>query len=150
MELGIGDWGLFRYVTKRTLIFLIFSYFFLSCMDILGVIDGHIGVAEGLKGVCVDIEAVCKVCGEAVLRGNKIILCGNGGSAADAQHIAAEFVGRFVKERRGLAAMALTVDTSALTAIGNDYGFDEVFARQLSALGRAGDVFIGISTSASA
>ena len=116
-------------------------------MDILGVIDGHIGVAEGLKGVCVDIEAVCKVCGEAVLRGNKIILCGNGGSAADAQHIAAEFVGRFVKERRGLAALALTVDTSALTAIGNDYGFDEVFARQLSALGRAGDVFIGISTS---
>jgi D-sedoheptulose 7-phosphate isomerase len=77
----------------------------------------------------------------------KVLLAGNGGSAADAQHIAAELVGRLVDDRAPLAAIALTTDTSALTAIGNDYGFEHVFARQVSALGRAGDVFIGISTS---
>jgi D-sedoheptulose 7-phosphate isomerase len=79
--------------------------------------------------------------------GGKVLLAGNGGSAADAQHIAAELVGRFVNDRAPLAAVALTTDTSALTAIGNDYGFEQVFARQVNALGRAGDVFIGISTS---
>jgi len=80
-------------------------------------------------------------------RGGKILLFGNGGSAADAQHIAAEFVGRFVRERRPLPAVALTTDTSVLTAIGNDYGFERVFARQVAALGRAGDVVVAISTS---
>jgi D-sedoheptulose 7-phosphate isomerase len=79
--------------------------------------------------------------------GGKVLLAGNGGSAADAQHIAAEFVGRFVDDRAPLAAIALTTDTSALTSIGNDYGFDKVFERQVRALGRKGDVFIGISTS---
>ena len=79
--------------------------------------------------------------------GRKVLLAGNGGSAADAQHIAAEFVGRFEIERDALAAIALTTDTSALTAIGNDYGFEHVFARQVSGLGQAGDIFIGISTS---
>ena len=79
--------------------------------------------------------------------GGKIIFCGNGGSAADAQHIAAEFTGRFVIERRGLSAIALTTDTSALTAIGNDYGFDVIFSRQVEALAHEGDVLIGISTS---
>jgi D-sedoheptulose 7-phosphate isomerase len=79
--------------------------------------------------------------------GGKVLLAGNGGSAADAQHIAAELVGRFVNDRAPLAAVALTTDTSALTAIGNDYGFEQVFARQVSALARPGDVFIGISTS---
>jgi D-sedoheptulose 7-phosphate isomerase len=79
--------------------------------------------------------------------GGKVLLAGNGGSAADAQHIAAELVGRFVNDRAPLAAVALTTDTSALTAIGNDYGFEQVFSRQVNALGRAGDVFIGISTS---
>jgi D-sedoheptulose 7-phosphate isomerase len=78
---------------------------------------------------------------------HKVLLFGNGGSAADAQHIAAEFVGRFLGERRGLPAIALTTDTSALTSISNDYGYDEVFARQVRALGRAGDVAIAISTS---
>ena len=77
----------------------------------------------------------------------KVLLAGNGGSAADAQHIAAELVGRFVDDRAPLAAIALTTDTSALTAIGNDYGFEHVFARQVSALARPGDVFMGISTS---
>ena len=79
--------------------------------------------------------------------GGKVLLAGNGGSAADAQHIAAEFVGRFIDDRAPLAAIALTTDTSALTAIGNDYGFEQVFERQVRALGRKGDVFIGISTS---
>jgi D-sedoheptulose 7-phosphate isomerase len=79
--------------------------------------------------------------------GGKVMLAGNGGSAADAQHIAAELVGRFGFERAPLAALALTTDTSALTAIGNDQGFEEVFARQLRGLGRRGDVFIAISTS---
>ncbi len=79
--------------------------------------------------------------------GGKLLFFGNGGSAADAQHLAAEFVGRFVKERAGLPAIALTTDTSILTAVGNDYGFEQVFARQVQALGRPGDVAVGISTS---
>ena len=77
----------------------------------------------------------------------KLLFFGNGGSAADAQHLAAEFVGRFVRERAGLPAIALTTDSSILTAVGNDYGFDQIFARQIQALGRPGDVAIGISTS---
>ncbi len=85
---------------------------------------------------------------EAALRaGNKVMLAGNGGSAADAQHIAAEFVSRFEFDRPGLPSIALTTDTSMLTAIGNDYGYEQVFSRQLQANGRRGDVFIGISTS---
>ncbi len=79
--------------------------------------------------------------------GNKVLICGNGGSAADSQHFAAEIVGRFEKERKGYAAIALTTDTSALTAIGNDYGFEKVFSRQVEALGEKGDILIGISTS---
>lgn len=77
----------------------------------------------------------------------KLLLAGNGGSAADAQHIAAEFINRFNFDRHGLPAIALTTDTSVLTSIGNDYSYDRIFARQLEALGNAGDVFIGISTS---
>ena len=83
----------------------------------------------------------------ALETGGKILLCGNGGSAADAQHFAAELVGRFETERRPLPAVALTANTSNLTAIGNDYGFEEVFARQVRALGREGDVLVAISTS---
>jgi D-sedoheptulose 7-phosphate isomerase len=79
--------------------------------------------------------------------GGKVLFFGNGGSAADAQHLAAEFTGRYLKERRALPALALHANTSALTAIGNDYGFDFVFARQLEALGKEGDVAVGISTS---
>jgi D-sedoheptulose 7-phosphate isomerase len=84
---------------------------------------------------------------ERLRRGARILVCGNGGSAADAQHLAAELSGRYVKERRALAGIALTTDTSALTAIGNDYGFDQIFSRQVEALGRPGDLLIGISTS---
>ncbi|GFK93265.1 Phosphoheptose isomerase [Fundidesulfovibrio magnetotacticus] len=80
-------------------------------------------------------------------KGGKILFCGNGGSAADAQHLAAEFVNRFQLERPPLPALALTTDTSVLTAIGNDYGFDQVFSKQVQALGRPGDVLVGISTS---
>ncbi len=86
---------------------------------------------------------------KAIAAGNKILLFGNGGSAADSQHIAAEFTNRFAIERPPLAALALTTDTSALTAIGNDYSFDQVFSKQLMALGRPNDIAIGISTSGS-
>src|SRR5258708_905815 len=84
---------------------------------------------------------------DAIRAGNKILVCGNGGSAADAQHFAAELVGRYRQERIAWPALALTVDTSILTAVGNDYGFDQVFARQVQALGRPGDVLLAISTS---
>ena len=84
---------------------------------------------------------------ERLRRGGRILVAGNGGSAADAQHLAAELSGRYLKERKALAGIALTTDTSALTAIGNDYGYDFVFSRQVEALGRPGDLFIGISTS---
>ena len=84
---------------------------------------------------------------QCLMNDGKILACGNGGSAADAQHFAAEMTGRFEKERMELAAVALTTDTSALTAIGNDYGFDHVFSKQVRALWRPGDVLIGISTS---
>ena len=86
---------------------------------------------------------------EAVKGGGKLLLFGNGGSAADAQHVAAEFVGRFQRERAAMAAIALTTDTSVLTSIGNDYAYDRVFVRQVEALGRPGDVAFGISTSGS-
>jgi D-sedoheptulose 7-phosphate isomerase len=80
-------------------------------------------------------------------RGNKVIFCGNGGSAADSQHLAAEFMGRYLRDRKPLPSLSLTVDTSALTAIGNDYGYEQVFSRQLRGIGCAGDVLVGISTS---
>lgn len=90
---------------------------------------------------------VAKVASSTIKTNKKIMLCGNGGSAADSQHIAAEFIGRFEKERKSIAAIALTTDTSALTAIGNDYGYEEVFSRQVEGLGLSGDLLIGISTS---
>jgi D-sedoheptulose 7-phosphate isomerase len=93
------------------------------------------------------IERVAREICAALENGNKVLLYGNGGSAADSQHIAAEWVGRFQRERRPLPAIALTTDTSILTAVGNDYGYDQVFVRQVRALGRKGDISIGISTS---
>jgi len=87
------------------------------------------------------------VLASALKNGHKVLTMGNGGSAADAQHLAAELVGRFLMERKALPAIALTTDTSILTAVGNDYGFDEVFKRQVEALARPGDILIGISTS---
>ena len=93
------------------------------------------------------VAGVAAACVEALRSGHKILFAGNGGSAADAQHLAGELVSRFNYDRPGLAAFALTTDTSVLTAIGNDYGYEHLFARQVEAVGQAGDVFIGISTS---
>jgi D-sedoheptulose 7-phosphate isomerase len=93
-----------------------------------------------------DIEKACQVAVETIRAGKKIILFGNGGSAADAQHIAAELTGRYKKERKGLKAIAITTDTSALTAIGNDYDYTQVFARQVEALADVGDLLVGISS----
>ena len=107
-----------------------------------------IEVKESLLRACVkDIEKACWAITSALEKGRKVILFGNGGSAADSQHIAAEFGGRFKKERRALPALALTTNTSSITAIANDYGYEVVFARQLAAFGAAGDVAICISTS---
>jgi len=93
------------------------------------------------------LEETAKHCTQAIKAGKKILFAGNGGSASDAQHLAAELVGRYKFDRAPLAAIALTTDTSALTAIGNDYGFNDVFSRQVTALANDGDVFVGISTS---
>ena len=96
-----------------------------------------------------EIESAARTIADAIRAGNKLLLFGNGGSAADAQHVAAEFVNRFLVERPPLAAIALTTDSSVLTSIANDYSFDELFSKQVRALGKAGDVALGISTSGS-
>ncbi len=101
----------------------------------------------GDDGLLVRLEGASQACIDAFGRGNKVLLAGNGGSAADAQHIAGEFVSRFAFDRPGLPAIALTTDTSILTAIGNDYGYERLFARQVQAHGAKGDVFIAYSTS---
>lgn len=100
-----------------------------------------------LGGLLPEIEKAAGAITACVKAGNKLLFFGNGGSASDSQHLAAEFVGRYEKERRALPAIALSVDTSILTAVGNDYGFDQVFARQIAALARKGDVAVAISTS---
>jgi D-sedoheptulose 7-phosphate isomerase len=113
-------------------------------------IEASIAVKQRLLGSAEVVAAVARVSEVLVAaldQGNKVLLFGNGGSAGDAQHIAAEFVGRFAFDRPALPALALSVNTSCVTAIGNDYGFNLVFSRQIEALGRAGDVAIGISTS---
>ena len=110
----------------------------------------HIKVSvKTIKSAEKTIETAANLCIESLKKGNKILLFGNGGSAADAQHIAAELVGRYKTERKGLSAIALTTDTSAITAIANDYGYLHVFDRQVEALANTGDVVIGISTSGS-
>jgi len=103
--------------------------------------------AAGDREFAASIVAIADRIARALRDGGKVMLAGNGGSAADAQHIAAELVGRYIIDRAPLAALALTTDTSALTAISNDYSFDQVFERQLRGLGRKGDVFVGITTS---
>jgi len=94
-----------------------------------------------------EMTRACDLVTSVIRQGKKVLVFGNGGSASDAQHIAAEFTGRYVRERKGLPAIALTTDTSALTAIANDYGFAHIFARQVEALSVSGDLVIGISTS---
>lgn len=107
----------------------------------------HTAVIQALTAQQSVLEHIATEMARAVLAGKKVLWCGNGGSAADCQHLAAELMGRFRRERRGLASVALTTDTSILTAIGNDYGYDRVFARQVEALCAPGDVLVGISTS---
>ena len=111
--------------------------------QILGIADNFRALAA-LSG---DIETVARVCTDTLRAGNKIMFCGNGGSAADSQHLAAELVGRYKLNRPAMNALALTVDTSILTAVGNDYGYETVFSRQLQGLGRSGDLLVGLSTS---
>ncbi len=113
-------------------------------------VRSHASVIQLLStdiAVSLAVAAIARTAAETLKNGGKILLCGNGGSAADCQHIAAELVGRFRKDRPSLAALALTVDTSAITAIGNDYDFASIYARQIEGLGKPGDLLIGITTS---
>lgn len=110
-------------------------------------LEGHLATIKATFALETDIKKACETAVATLKAGGKILLCGNGGSAADAQHIAAELTGRYKTERGALAGIALTTDTSALTAIGNDYGYEFVFSRQLEALGREDDLLIAISTS---
>ena len=100
-----------------------------------------------LKKLAPQLQETVMLCLDALKSGHKVMFCGNGGSASQSQHLAAELVGRFKKNRPAMASIALTTDTSILTAVGNDYGFDEIFARQIEGLGKSGDVLIGLSTS---
>lgn len=116
---------------------------------ICAAIEEHLAAANALPAQADLIERMAQALIQVAERGGKILVCGNGGSAADSQHIAAELVGRFKKERRPVAAISLTADTSVLTSLANDYSFDKVFERQVAALGNKGDALIAISTSAS-
>jgi len=110
-------------------------------------IDDHLVMIEKCRDLLPLVGELIDACNKAFRAGNKLMLCGNGGSAADSQHIATELTVRFETERKGLPAIALTTDTSALTAAGNDFGFERIFSRQVEALGRSGDILIGLSTS---
>jgi D-sedoheptulose 7-phosphate isomerase len=110
-------------------------------------IDEHIKVIEGIRPLMAELAIIARKMSACLATEGKILWMGNGGSAADSQHMAAEFVGRYTRERRGLPSIALTTDTSILTAVGNDYGYERVFARQIEALCRPDDVVVGISTS---
>lgn len=116
-------------------------------MKFIDELRAHADVVAKMDALSGSVEKAAKIIVECLKSGGRVLICGNGGSAGDSQHFAAELTGRYKSERTPLAGIALTTDTSALTAIGNDYGYDEVFARQTIALGRAGDVLIGISTS---
>jgi D-sedoheptulose 7-phosphate isomerase len=111
------------------------------------VIEQGIGAVQRCRQLLEDVVLISGEISARLDAGGKLLICGNGGSAADAQHFAAEMIGRFGKERAPVSALALTTDTSVLTAVANDYSFGEVFARQVRGLARAGDVLIGISTS---
>lgn len=110
-------------------------------------LNQHITIIRRLHDQQDSFERAATLITESLLRGNKVLWCGNGGSAADSQHLAAELVGRFRQSRLGMPSIALTTDTSVLTAVANDFGYDEVFERQVEALCRPGDVLVGISTS---
>jgi D-sedoheptulose 7-phosphate isomerase len=116
--------------------------------EIIKAIEESIQTKQAvLKTLVPEIQKAVEILSSSLARGNKILFFGNGGSASDSQHLAAEFVGRYEKERRALPSIALTTDTSILTAVGNDYGFDRIFSRQIEALGQKGDVAVALSTS---
>ncbi len=110
-------------------------------------IADHLEVIRSVEAQQELLESIARVMAAALHRGNTILWCGNGGSAGDSQHLAAEIVGRFRRERRGLPSIALTTDSSILTSVANDYGYEAVFSRQVEAIARPGDVLVGISTS---
>lgn len=114
---------------------------------LLGYLEEHLAVARQIEQLLPQVEAVAQAICQSLASGGRLYAFGNGGSAADAQHLTAELVGRFRRERRPLPAMALTTDPSLLTCIGNDYSFDELFGRQVEGLVRPGDVVVGITTS---
>jgi D-sedoheptulose 7-phosphate isomerase len=117
-------------------------------LTIINEFNSHLETIQIVsKSMLEDLEVASKLAVDTLKAGNKILLFGNGGSAADAQHIAAELTGRYKTERKGLPGIALTTDTSALTAIGNDYGYDRIFDRQVESLANKGDLLLGISTS---
>ncbi|MEK8052247.1 D-sedoheptulose 7-phosphate isomerase [Ideonella sp. DXS22W] len=113
----------------------------------LAFLDEHRRLFATLDTLAPSVGAAALVMADSLRQGGKLMFCGNGGSAADSQHLASEFTGRFVNDRRPLAAIALNTDSSQMSCIGNDYGFDQVFERPLRGLGRAGDVLVAISTS---
>ena len=114
---------------------------------IINEFEEHIIIAKLIQNLTKDIASSAKLCIDCIENGGKILIFGNGGSAADSQHIAAELVGRFKLDRNGLPAIALTTDSSNITSIGNDFGFNHIFDRQVEALAKKGDILIGISTS---
>jgi D-sedoheptulose 7-phosphate isomerase len=116
-------------------------------LDLKTALAEHRAAVDAVAKMEPQLRRAAAMIRDAFAAGHRLFICGNGGSAADAQHFAAELTGRFEKERRGYPAAALTTDTSALTSIGNDYGFDRIFARQLQALARGGDILVAISTS---
>lgn len=116
-------------------------------LNINKIINEHINTVKNLNGIDKFINETSSVISKALKKNKNIFWCGNGGSAADSQHLAAEFLGRFTKDRRPLNSIALTTDTSTLTCISNDYSYDDIFSRQVEAIGNKGDVLILISTS---
>lgn len=119
----------------------------MSDFDLQKALAEHREAVQGVAALEPALHRAVRLLRDTFAAGRRLFICGNGGSAADAQHFAAELTGRFEKERRGYPAVAFTTDTSALTSIGNDYGFEHVYARQLQALGAAGDLLAAISTS---
>lgn len=116
-------------------------------IDFCQQVDEHIRVIESIRPLLPKLEELARTTSACLANDGKVLWMGNGGSAADSQHLSAEIVGRYTRERRGLPSVALTTDTSILTALGNDYGYEKIFARQVEALCRPGDIVFGISTS---
>lgn len=124
--------------------FLLIRMYFKSIFD--QAIADHLSVVQRLPELYLEISKLADMMRDCISSGGKVIWMGNGGSAADSQHLAAEIVGRFKKERMGMASIALTTDSSIITSVGNDYGFEAIFSRQVEAIGKQGDILVGITT----